>query len=161
MTRVSLEKAEQAFMDRFVQAYKILYGIQLVNIEKRESPDYKAYDPQKESYLGIEITSVYQNTEEAKIQYSAVENWNIFHGSLEELISKLNLILINKANKSYKYENIGELVLAIWVGSLVFNEKIDFDFIKNKITIPNNCYKRIWLILHNSKDNMPQLYEIQ
>jgi hypothetical protein len=127
----------------------------------RDRPDFEATVSNTGNNLGIEITGVYQDEFEAKIQYWAVENWGRFNGSLEDLVRSLNEILHKKAQKSFDYDFQGQLVLAIWLGSLIFHEKSDVDFIRQDIVTPNNAFSNIWLIVRDRNDHSPELYHLQ
>jgi hypothetical protein len=124
MPRVTLEEAEKSIMTRFIDAYIKEFGVRLEKVIKRERPDFEAFDPKLKKNLGIEITGAYQDEEEAKIQYWAVNGWDIFEGSPDKIITSLNKIIKKKAIKSKNYRYCGMLVLAIWIVSLIFHEKL-------------------------------------
>lgn len=161
MKTVSREEAEVAILERFLIAYRKRFGVELTNIIHRDKPDFEVINPLTQERIGIEITGVYQNEKEAKIQYGAVDDWEIFQGSTEELLESLNRRLDGKARKceSYRYE--GRIFLVIWLGSLVFNQKYDVDFIRREIVIPKNAYSEIWLVIREREDNSPELYSLQ
>jgi hypothetical protein len=161
MPRISREQAELAIFERFNSAYMKRFGYPLVDIEHQDRPDFIAVDPILEESLGIEITGVYQDSTEARIQYWDVDHWGKFTGSIEDLIKSLNCVLEDKSAKSWEYKFDGRLILGILMGSLVFNEKIDIDFIRNEIVVPENAFTNIWLILSDRSDNTPELYDLQ
>jgi len=160
MEPVPKEIAELAILDRFITAYHKRFGIKLINVLHRDKPDFEVTNPKTVKRLGIEVTGTYQNEEEAKIQYGSVQNWDIFVGSGEELITSLNSRLKDKAQKSKSYKFDGQIFLAIWLGSLVFNQKMDVDFIRHRINIPENDFSEIWLIIQ-SEEGTPELYPLQ
>ena len=161
MTRVDRITAEKAIMQRFSYAYEKSYGMKLANITHGDKPDFEAKDSSTEKVFALEITSVYQDDREAMIQYGETEDWGRFKGSSEELLERLNIVLQSKAIKSFTYDVSDPLHLAVLIGSLVFNQAIDIDFIRPGIVIPDNAYRFIWLIVKSRDDYMPELYELQ
>ena len=158
MNRVNHEEAEKAILARFIEAYRKRFGIEFANIIHRDKPDFEVSNPKTKERLGIEVTGVYQNSEEAIIQYTTMEEGDIFHGNLDELVESLNVCLEQKTRKSKEYNFEGKMLLAILFGSLVFHEKFDIDFVRQRILIPENRFTEIWLILRDKIDNSPELY---
>lgn len=161
MPKISKEVAEVAIYNKFLGAYGKSFHSSLLFIDYDDRPDFIALDVKTGDKIGIEITGVYQNVREARIQYWDIDNWNKFEGSLDNLINELNTRLEDKSNKSWNYIFDGKLILAVWIGSLVYQQKSDFDFIRNKISIPNNAFIDIWLILRDDNDSSPILYPLQ
>jgi hypothetical protein len=161
LPRISKLEAENAIMERFVSAFHREYGIKLRSIVHRDKPDYSAFDPSRNITIGIEITGVYQDDEEAKIQYWALDEWDLIIGSLEQIIARINEGIEKKVISAENYQFKQYLVLAIWIGSLVFNERRDMDFIKQELIIPKNVFRDIWLIIQNFNDHSPELYRLQ
>jgi len=161
MPRVTKNEAEHSIFERFNTAYEKEFGSLLVDVRHNDRPDFTATDPNSGKRLGIEITGVYQDKDEARIQYWDVENWVRFEGSLDALVSSMNKVLSDKAEKSWEYHFDGKLILSIWLGSIVFTEKTDIDFIRNEINIPHNTFSDIWLIIRNRTDFSPELYPLQ
>ena len=161
MPRVTRDEAELSIFERFKTAYEKEFGSLLVDVEHNDRPDFTATDPHSGKRLGIEVTGVYQDKAEARIQYWDVENWVRFEGSLDDFVSSMNKVLSDKAEKSWEYDFDGKLILSIWLGSLVFTEKTDIGFIRNEINIPHNTFSDIWLIIRNLTDFSPELYPLQ
>lgn len=158
---ITKEEAEKIILERFIIAYQKRFGVRFTCIDHRDKPDFEVINPDTNEHIGIEVTGIYQNTEEAKIQYWAVDDWDVFEGSTDELISSLNNRLEDKAKKSKSYIFDGRMFLAILLGSLVFNQKLDIDFIQNQIAIPENRFSEIWLIIRDKDDYSPELYPLQ
>lgn len=135
MKRITRDTAEVAILERFLIAYSKRFGVELSDIVHRDKPDFQVRNPKTDEIIGIEVTGVYQNKREAKIQYSAINNWDRFKGSTEELVKSLNERLKDKSRKSKTYIFDGRMILALWLGSLVFNQKIDADFIHRQLKI--------------------------
>jgi hypothetical protein len=159
--RITKDEAENAIMDRFVTAYEKMFGVQLLDIIHREKPDYSAFDPSRNILMGIEITGVYKNSEEAKIQYWEVDEWGPISGSSDDILASINISIRKKIKSAENYQFNGYLVLVIWNGSLVFNERFDMEFIKSGFVVPNNLFRDIWLIINNHNDRSPELFRIQ
>ena len=102
--RVSKEQAEKAIVDRFAEAYARHYGTRLNNLIHRDMPDFSATDSSTLQIVGIEVTGVYQDEREAKINYWLEGEWGSIIGNISGLISNINRALIDKAEKSASYE---------------------------------------------------------
>jgi hypothetical protein len=76
------------------------------------------------------------------------------------LVRSLNTRLSEKSRQLLSYDFKGQVVLAIWWGSLMYNEKFDIDFIQNNIIVPENYYSEIWLIIKDA-DYTPLLYPLK
>jgi len=161
MPRIPKQKAEQLIFDRFALAFEAMFDSSLTNVIHRDRPDYEAIDPRTGECLGIEITGVYQNPREARIQYWDLEYWGTFTGSVDELVDSLNQVIADKSKKVENYEFEDKVSLAIWLGSLVFQDKTDVNFFRYSIVIPENSFSDIWLIVRDRGDNSNQLYCLQ
>jgi hypothetical protein len=160
MKKVSGKTAEFEILKRFIIGYRKRFSIELNNINHRDKPDFEVSNPNTGECFGIEVTGMYQNEEEPKIQYGSIDKWDHFCGSIEELLSSLNIRLKDKARKSKSYNYCRRMLLAIWLDSLIFTAKFDVDFIRNQIIIPDNNFSEIWLIIQ-SKDDTPELYPLR
>src|SRR5450759_2568967 len=89
-TGITRDVAEQALIDRLIKGYKRILGIDLVVVSHGDKPDYDVLNTQTRERLGVEVTGLYQNEIEAKINYSREPNWDSFSGSMDELIANLN-----------------------------------------------------------------------
>jgi hypothetical protein len=151
MQGIKKKNGEGFIINRFTKGYSVTCGISLINISARERPDFEATIRETGEKIGIEVTGLYQNHREAMINYSKITNWDTFTGSLDEIVSSLNIRLEDKALKSYKYEFEDRMLLAIWVGSMIFNQPIDFEFVLDQIKVPSSRFDQIWLILEDEK----------
>lgn len=162
MSRVSRKNAESKILNRFLIGYQKRFGIVLSNVIHRDKPDFEVTNPVTGKKLGIEITGVYQDPQEAESQYTihppGTVSW--IQGSLDDLLAANNECLRSKADKSLKYNFGGNMVLAIWIGSSVYNRKFDIDYIKHDITIPESRFSQVWLILKDKEDYSPELYPL-
>jgi hypothetical protein len=161
MNRVTKAEAEKAILERFQIAYYKHFNVHLALKKTGDRPDFEVENMATHEKLCVEVTGVYQNESEAKIQYGAVEDWDHFEGSLDDLVVSLNRILDSKAKKSKTYELSSPIILVIYLGSLVFTEKFDIDRIRNRIIISENVFSNIWLLTRNQDDYSPELYQLQ
>ena len=161
MPRIPREQAEQLIFDRFASAFEARFGSPLTDVVHRDRPDYEAIDPRTQVRFGIEITAAYQNPREARIQYWDLDYWGTFTGSIDDLVDSLNQVLADKADKVEGYNFNDDVALAIWLGSLVFQDKTDVGFFRHRIAIPENSFSDIWLILRNREDQSDELYRLQ
>jgi len=161
MPRITKEEAELTIFERFIAAFERRFGYSLVDVEHDDKPDFRAVDPTLGEPIGIEITGAYQDPTEARIQYWDIDKWGKLIGSIDDLVENINTRLEDKAAKSWEYDFEGRLVLGIWIGSLVFNEKIDMDMIRNRLFFPENAFSNIWLIVKNRQDGSSELYDLK
>lgn len=161
MKKVSKEAAEVAILNRFMIAYQKQFGHSFTRIQHQDKPDFAVRNPLTKEQIGIEVTSVFQNDKEARIQNGAAEPWDDYETSIEELLRSINTRLSKKAKKSKKYEFNGRIFLVIWLGSLAFNQKIHMDLIRSRFVIPKNKFSEIWLIITENGDDNPVLYPLQ
>ena len=159
--RVSKSQAEQAILERFADAYYRHFGAELSDISYRDRPDFAAVDSFTLQTLGIEVTGVYQDEREAEINYWIDGEWGIIIGNLDGLVSNINRALIDKAEKAKGYEEIGPFVLAIWIGSFIYNYMSDIKYIAPLLLIPDNPFSLIALVITDDFDRLPALYVLQ
>jgi hypothetical protein len=159
--RVTKDQAEWAIFHRFQEAYTSQYGSALVSPTRRERPDFSAVDAASGATLGIEVTGAYQDEREAQINYWLHGNWEEISGDLDGLVSHINRSLSEKAAKAATYEPIGPLVLAIWVGSFIFNHQTEIRFIAPQLTIPPNPFSLIALVIRDDRGTTSLLHIIQ
>ena len=159
--RVSKEDAEKVILDRFLAAYRKRFGVELKVIAHQDKPDFKVSDPESGRVLGIEVTGAYQDTREARIQYSTNDTDPKVEASIDEVLASINARLSDKTAKLKSYVFDGEIWLVILIGSLVYHSKSDIDSFRGRIVIPENLFTKIWLIIRNDIDYSPELYQLQ
>jgi hypothetical protein len=161
MPSISKKTAEKIIFYRFKDVYEKEKDIILENIVHDESPDFIAINKNDDSSVGIEVTGVYQNKEEAMLQYWRQDGWqDFFVGDQSELIKAFNDVLSKKAKKSFKYTPADKQILAIYMGSMVFQESIDLEFMRPEIIIPENKFSEIWILI-KSYESKFKLYRLQ
>ena len=125
---ITRDTAELSIINRFIKGYKTLLDIDLVIVSHRDKPDFEVVNTQTNEKLGVEITGLYQNATEAKIQYDREPNWDSSSGSWDNLITKLNTLLSE-----------------------------DFCHMDSRIKMPENKFREIWLILRDSTGQETEL----
>lgn len=136
-------------MQRFIEAYPKQYGLHLDNVALRDKPDFEATIRESGEKIGIEVTGLYQDEREAKINFNEIPEWGSQPLHVERIVAALNTRLEKKAQSSQQYEFDGNMVLAIWAGSFVFNTPQDFKLISPLIKIPESRFSEIWLVLQD------------
>lgn len=160
-SRVTKERAEKAILNRFVQAYELRYGAKLIDPVHRDKPDFVATDSELGRLVGIEVTGVYQDEREARISYLLEGYWGKIIGSFDDLVDATNRALDEKSQKASSYEPVGPLLLAIWIGSFVFNHAKDMKFLGPKLTVPSNPFSLISLIVKDDETSNPALFILE
>lgn len=156
MERVSTEQAQQAIMQRIVEAYPKYRNLHLEYITPRDRPDFEATIKETDERIGIEVTGLYQDEREAKINYNEIPDWGSQPLIVDSIVAALNLLLKKKATSSQNYQFDGRMFLAIWTGSFVFNTPQDFNLILPLVSVPDTKFSEIWLVLRdrNTSDSV-------
>lgn len=159
--RVTKQQAELAIFDRFVKAYSRHFGTTLEKIKHRDKPDFSAVDAGTGQTIGVEVTGVYQDEREAKINYWLSGTWGKIEGNVEGLISSINRSMVEKAAKAISYQNVGPLILAMWIGSFIFKTRSDIKYFEHDLIIPKNPFSLIVLILKDENYQDPVFHILQ
>jgi hypothetical protein len=159
--RVTKWQAEEAIFARFSKAYESRYQSTLLSPIHEDKPDFVATDSKLGRAIGIEVTGAYQDDREAEINYWLEGSWGMISGSLDGLIGATNQRIAEKSEKAYAYWKVGPLVLAIWIGSFVFNQRKDMKSIEPMLTIPENPFSLISLVVTEDTDPEPALFVLQ
>ncbi|TAK11577.1 MAG: hypothetical protein EPO32_11620 [Anaerolineae bacterium] len=151
MPSVSKSTSESVIFYRFVEAYRSKTGVSLIRATQREAPDFAAVDEATNLPVRLEVTSVYQDAEEAMYDLWRSEGGEGFYrGDQEKIVEEFNRIIENKSKKSSDYKFSGKLILVIYLGSRVFNQEIDVRYMQPGIHIPKNCFAEIWVLIHSN-----------
>ena len=159
MTKISKKQAEVALFERFAVCYHARYGADLVDIAHGDKPDFLATDSVLGIRLGVEVTGAYQDSREAEINYSKHVWWGALTGSAADTVTAVNHAMAKKAEKRRQYAFRGPILLAVWIGSLVFAHESDFRLLAPRLLVPENQYSLISLILKS--DSGPTLLVLQ
>ena len=153
--RQQKEPIERATLDYFLKAYNELKGTHLQFVNKQERPDFLVRDRDSVEDVGVEVTVLFYDDEEAKMLLGRSNKADslTLHGFMNSraLITRLNITLENKAKAAQKYNFEGNLILVIRTASRVF-DKESFDMHETNITIPANRFNEIWLVFCDSSN---------
>jgi hypothetical protein len=144
---------EQAAAEHFVAALNNMYTTSYGVIEHSDRPDIVIKDLISGDTIGIEVTHLFYNGDEAKELLGKSDENNHRPDNviiLTELIEKLNNLLEQKAKKARGYKHTHKLSLLVRVASPVFGTD-DFDRFKHYIRVPVSEYRHIWLLFFNFK----------
>jgi hypothetical protein len=143
---------EQAAAEHFVTALNNMYAASYAVIEHSDRPDVVIEDVNTGDLIGIEVTHLYYNGDEAKELLGKSGENNYRPGDVNialRLIEKLNDLLAQKAQKAAGYNHNNKLSLLVRVASPVF--KIDdFDRYESFIRVPVSDYRHIWLLFFDA-----------
>ncbi|MFX4263524.1 hypothetical protein ACOBQJ_15165 [Pelotomaculum propionicicum] len=144
---------EQAAAEHFVAALNKLYATSYRVIEHSDKPDVIIRDLASGDTIGIEVTHLFYNGDEAKELLGKSDESNSRPDNdivVIELIEKLNDLLEQKAQKARGYNHNHKLSLLVRVASPVFGTD-DFDRFEHYIRVPISDYRHIWLLFFNAK----------
>lgn len=150
MESLTREQAEQAELIKFASAYVDRCGCHLDSFVKREKPDFEATIQETGRKIGIEFTGLFQDERQAKINYNERLEWGSHILEVDKIVEELNRLLIKKIERVLQYEFEGKIILAIWVGSFIFNTPQDFLKILPRINVPESRFSEIWLVLQQN-----------
>lgn len=141
-------KLEELAIDVFLKHYNSFRDDDLRVLEHRDRPDFLVQNLKTKEKVGVEITHLFYDDEEAKMvfgrPYKRIDNEFDFN----ELIFVLNHRLIDKTQDAKDYDFIGQIILAIRVASPAF-DKYSFDLYEKDIIIPEKIFSEIWLVFHD------------
>jgi hypothetical protein len=160
MARVTNDQAQKAILQRFIEAYPKHRHLHFENIIARDKPDFEATIQETGERVGIEVTGVYQDEREAKINYSVMTEWASHTQDADKIVAALNTCLVKKARSSQQYQFDGRMLLSIWIGSFVFNTPRDFKFISPLIKVPTTKFNELWLVLKDQSSGESVLFSL-
>jgi hypothetical protein len=143
---VDLESAQNRMISDFANAYSSLTGLHVVDIRRRDSPDFELTIAETGDRFAVETTGLYQDTREAMINYNKLRQWGTFTGDFGRLASTLQERLNAKAKASLNYEYHGRIFLAIWVGSLPFSHADDAGLLAREVHMPPSRFDHVFLV---------------
>lgn len=142
---------EQTAAEYFVAALNDLYATSFQILEHSDKPDIVIGDSNTGRKIGIEVTHLFYNSEEAKALLGKSDNSPNGLEDIRSFIDRLNQLLHQKAQKAKGYNHRSELALLIRVVSPVFSKDY-FDRFERLIKVPQPEYKHIWLLFYNFAD---------
>lgn len=136
---------EQAAAEHFVAAINELYATSYQILAHSDKPDIIIGNLESGRRIGIEVTHLFYNSEEAKILLGKSDAEQDGPEDILSFIYRLNKLLEQKAEKARGYDHGYDLALLIRVVSPVF-EKSYFDRFERMIKVPQSEYSHIWLL---------------
>lgn len=130
----------------FIDSYNAIHRTNLKLVEHRDKPDCVLRDAVTGEQVGVEVTYLYYDAQEAKMVLGRLSKQ--LHGvmTISQLIEKLNADMVEKINRAAKYDFEGKLILLIRVASPIF-DKQDFEMYADEIDVPRlNTFSEIWLL---------------
>lgn len=131
-----------------IEALNLKYGLSFEISEHNDRPDIVIEDPAKAIRIGVEVTHLFYDTEEARRIFGRSETNEHPPENIEECLRRLNASLLQKAEKSQGYDHESPLALLVRVVSRVFKEK-DFHANLSKIIVPASDFQYIWLLFYD------------
>jgi len=139
---------EQTAAEHFVAALNDLYATSYRILEHSDKPDIVIGDINTGRKIGIEVTHLFYNSEEAKALLGKSGNSPNGPEDIRSFIYRLNQLMEQKAQKAKGYNHQSELSLLIRVVSPVFSKDY-FDKFERLIKVPRPEYNHIWLLFFN------------
>ncbi len=161
-TRQDKWNLEREAADLFIHSYNALHGAEFVLTKHIDKPDFVATDKELGLSVGIEITHLFYDEDEARLLLGKTSNHVIADEVvLDKLVSVLNNRLKTKSEKAKHYQYYNDMILVIRVASPVF-DKATFDALERYISIPQTTvFDQIWLLFHSESgvvdDNLKRL----
>lgn len=145
--KMLLEKQAAVYL---IYALSNLTGHSYKFISHSDKPDIVLKNTITRRYIGVEITHLFYDDEEARTLLGRSDGKDILFRpmSIRHYINRLNQLLDKKAKKSNNYKYYHELALAIRVASPVFDRN-DFERFEKYINIPESKFDYIWLLFYN------------
>lgn len=147
---------EVAACNYFLQSYNSFLKTNFSLIDHDDKPDIIIKDNNSGEVIGLEVTHLFYDTNEAKILLG--RSLNIIHDPMNmyTLVQRLNDLLQKKTEAALKYSFAKRMFLLVRVASPIFFLS-DFEIYEDEINIPMfNPFDQIWLLLFNDQS---QKYE--
>lgn len=149
---------EEYALKYFIEDYERQTGIKGIIISRQEGPD--AVVEINGVRVGLEITHLYYDKDEAKMLFGRSENKQHGLERFDRLIYELNELLQKKAIKSFTYNCEYQVSLLIRNGSPIYG-LTDFKKSQDNILIPHNKYLNIWFLSRDDNDSCWRLLKLQ
>lgn len=117
-------------------------------IQHTDRPDIVIENQQDGSRLGVEVTHLFYDSEEARSVFGRSHVQSHPPEYIEEYIRRLNLLLQQKSEKAKGYSHKDPLALLIRVVSPVFH-MLDFETYASRIVVPASDFEMIWLLFYD------------
>lgn len=147
---------EREAADAFIQAYNEQNTTHFELAKHTDKPDFIATEKDTHETVGIEITHLFYDDEEAKLLLDRSKDNYLELVETGELIAVLNKRLVIKAEKGLQYTCDGPMFLVVRVASPLVH-KSDIDAHEDLIHIPESPFEHIWLIFRDDVEQLKQI----
>jgi len=113
-----------------------------------DRPDIVIENRQDGSRLGVEVTHLFYDSEEARLVFGRSSELGHPAEDIEEYIRRLNALLQQKSEKAKGYNHEYPLALLIRVVSPLFH-RYDFKVYASRIVVPLSDFVIIWLMFYD------------
>ena len=158
------EALEEAACLYFIDSYNKAHGTHFEIKEHKDKPDFLVEDSSTSETMGVEVTHLYYDSEEAKMLLGRLslhlqpDNKKNFYA----LADRLNDLLEKKIKAAFAYDFGGKLFLLVRVVCPVFN-KSHFEMYSDWINLHlENPFAEVWLLFYSElTDTFSDLLPIQ
>ena len=158
------EALEEAACLYFIDAYNKAHGTHFEIKEHRDKPDFLAGDHSTSEMMGVEVTHLYYDSEEAKtlLGRSSLPLHPGKEKNFDHLAGRLNDLLIDKVKAGVAYDFGQKIFLLIRVACPIFT-KSDFEMCSDWIDLHSgNPFAEVWLLFYSERtDTFSDLLQIQ
>lgn len=144
MAATGKDKLEVAAVSYFLDWYARTFRI----VCHQDRPDFLVQEPSSGEKVGIEVAHLFQDDEEARMLLGRSQEWGHSTVTSSDLITRLNDLLRQKAQKVEDYDFAGSLFLLIRVASPTFDRE-SFVALQTDINIPFCRFSEIWLLFYD------------
>ncbi|AFM42661.1 hypothetical protein Desaci_3780 [Desulfosporosinus acidiphilus SJ4] len=120
-------------------------------VQHADRPDIVIENLQDGSRLGVEVTHLFYDSEEARAIFGRSHAQSHPPEYIEEYIRRLNALLQQKSEKAKGYCHQDPLALLIRVVSPIFH-MLDFELYASRIIVPPSDFKIIWLLFYDFRE---------
>ncbi|MDQ7096189.1 hypothetical protein REC12_21570 [Desulfosporosinus sp. PR] len=139
---------EESAAQALVQLLNNQQGKRCRILKHADRPDIVIEDQQDGSRLGVEVTHLFYDSEEARSVLGRSHVQSHPPEYIEEYIRRLNILLQQKSEKAKGYSHQDPLALLIRVVSPIFH-MLDFEAYAWKIVVPPSDFEIIWLLFYD------------
>ena len=158
------EALEEAACRYFFDAYNNAHGTHFEIKEHRDKPDFLAGDHSTSETMGVEVTHLYYDSEEAKtfLGRSSLPPHPDREKNFDHLAGRLNDLLIDKVKAAVAYDFGLKLFLLVRVACPIFSRS-DFEMCSDwSYMHSGNPFAEVWLLFHSElTDTFSDLLRIQ
>lgn len=145
------KRRELSTLDQFLGVLNQEKGRNFKLKVHRDKPDFEIQDNSVGEVLGIEVTDLFYDEDDAKMLLGRSKKNMSNDQFSDELMEKLSERIKQKEEDAKGYSYNGSISLLIRVTSPIWG-KSTFEMFEYDIQIPNTIYQEIWLVFSNSSE---------